>query len=293
LHGPSDCEVRAEETPLPMTQTSEIDALFELSLAEFTAARNSLAARLKKEGRMDEAERVKAMPKPPATAWAVNQLFRRQPNEVERLLAIGEKVRQAQTGRAADLRVLLEERRAVVSELTKRAAAILRDAGHADSQDAMRRVTTNLESLAAWGRSNVDAQAGRLTADLEPLGFDGLAALLDGKKLEPAKVLQFRRAAKDRKTEEDEAVARAQANEAIKAAEKTLTAARRDAERAEAALAKADARAQALEKQKRELETQIRKGQEEARAASNEAKKRVQAVADAERALNRARAALP
>ncbi|MGZ5443061.1 MAG: hypothetical protein ACXW5U_13150 [Thermoanaerobaculia bacterium] len=35
---------------MPKTQTTEIDALFEVSLAEFTAARNSLAARLKKEG---------------------------------------------------------------------------------------------------------------------------------------------------------------------------------------------------------------------------------------------------
>jgi len=269
-----------------MKPTSEIDALFEVSLAEFTTARNSLAARLKKEGRTDEAERVKAMPKPPATAWAVNQLFWRQPKEIERLFTIGEKVRQAQSGSAADLRALLEERRRVVSELTKRAAAILRDAGHADSQDAMRRVTTNLESLASWGRSNAEAHAGRLTADLEPLGFDGLAALLDGKKLEPAKVLQFRRAAKEKKSEEDEAAARAQAKEAIKAAEKALTAARRDAERAEEALAKAGARAEALEKQ-------FKKAEEEARAASNEAKKRAQAVADAERALNRARAALP
>lgn len=278
---------------MPKSQTSEIDALFELSLAEFTAARNSLAARLKKEGRTGEAGRVRALPKPPATAWAVNQLFWREPHEVERLLTIGEKVRQAQTGKAADLRVLLEERRKVVSELTKRAAAILREAGHADSQDALRRVTTNLESLAAWGRSNAGAQAGRLTADLEPLGFDGLSALLDGKRLEPAKVLQFRRASREKQTEEDQAAARAQANEAIKAAEKALAAARRDAERAEAALAKADARAQALEKQKREIETRSRKAQDEARAASNEAKKRLQAVADAERALNRARSALP
>ncbi|HEV7243009.1 MAG TPA: hypothetical protein VGQ36_27530 [Thermoanaerobaculia bacterium] len=278
---------------MPKTPTSEIDALFELSLTEFTAARNSLAARLKKEGRAGEAETVKAMPKPPATAWAVNQLFWRQPREVERLFTIGEKVREAQSGSAADLRVLLDERRRVVSELTKRAAAILRDGGHADSQDAMRRVTTNLESLAAWGSSNAGAHAGRLTADLEPLGFDGLAALLDGKKLEPAKVLQFRRAAKEKKSEEDEAASRAQAKEAIKEAEKALTAARRDAERAEAVFAKAAARAQALEKQKQEMETRFKKAAEEARAASNEVKKRAQAVADAERALNRARAALP
>lgn len=270
-------------------ETREIDTLFELSLAEFTAARNALAARLKKEGRTAEAERVKALAKPPATAWAVNQLFWRQPEGVERLFKIGERVRQAQTGKPADLRALLEERRRVVSELTKRAAAILREAGHADSQDAMRRVTTNLESLAAWGRSHAGAQAGRLTADLEPLGFDGLAALLDGRKLEPGKVLQFRRAAREKKTEEEEAAARAQAHEAIKSAEKALSAARRDADRAEAALARANARAEALEEQSRELETRSRKAREEARAASDEARRRLQAVADAERALDRAK----
>ncbi|MEO8380221.1 MAG: hypothetical protein ABI779_11210 [Acidobacteriota bacterium] len=275
-----------------MKPPSEVDALFTLSLAEFTAARNALAARLKKEGRTGEAERVKALPKPPATAWAVNQLFWRQPGEVERLLTIGEKVREAQTGSAADLRVLLEERRRVISDLTKRTAAILREADHADSQDALRRVTTNLESLAAWGRANAGAQAGRLTADLEPLGFDGLAALLDGKQLEPGKVLQFRRTASAKRSEEDEATARAQAKEAIKAAEKKLTEARREAERAEAVLEKAGARAQALEQQKQELETRLEKAEEEARTAVNEARKRAQAVAEAERALSKARAAL-
>ena len=275
-----------------MTKLSEIDALFELPLAEFTAARNALASRLRKEGRTDEAERVKVLPKPPATAWAVNQLFWRQRKEIDRLLAIGDKVRQAQTGKGADLRVLLDERRKAVSDLTDRAAAILREGGHADSQDAMRRMTITLESLATWGRSNAESQAGRLTADLEPLGFDGLAALLDGKPLEPAKVLQFRRAAQEKKSAEEVAAARAQAGEAIKAAEKTLTAARREAERAEAALAKANARAEALEEQKRELDARYKKAQEEARAAGNEAKKAAQSVADAERSLARSRAAL-
>lgn len=114
-----------------MKKTSGIDALFALPLAEFTAARNSLAARLKKEGRTAEAERVKAMPKPPATAWAVNQLFWRQPNEVERLLTIGETVRQAQSGKAADLRGLLEKQK---RELETRSRSAQEDARAASSE---------------------------------------------------------------------------------------------------------------------------------------------------------------
>lgn len=276
---------------MPTTTALEIDALFKRSLAEFTAARNALAARLRKEGRTHEAERVKSIAKPPATAWAVNQLFWRHPKEIERLFRLGEKVRRAQTGKGGDVRALLDERRTMVSELTERAAAILRDGGHADSPDALRRIQTNLESLASWGRSSADPQAGRLTADLEPLGFDGLAALLDGRKLGPAKVLQFRRSATEKKSEEEQAALREQAREAIKTAEKALAAARRESERAEAALAKSGARVEMLEKQKRELESRSRKAQEEARAASNEARKRQQAVAEAERALKRAREA--
>jgi len=275
-----------------MTQSSEIDALFELPLAEFTAARNSLASRLRKAGQTAEAERVKALPKPPATAWAVNQLFWRQRKEIDRLLTIGDKVREAQTGKAGDLRALLEERRRVVSDLTDRAEQILRDAGHAASQSARRRMSTTLESLAAWGRSNVEPQAGHLTSDLEPLGFDDLAALLDGKKLAPAKVLQFRRAVQEKKCAEDAVAEQAQAREAVKLAERALTAARRNAERAAAALAKANARAEALDDQKREMEARWKKAQEETRILGSEAKKAGQAVAEAERALARARAVL-
>ena len=275
-----------------MTDTSDIDALFTLPLADFTAARNALASRLKKEGRAVEAARVKALPKPPATAWAVNQIFWRHRKEMDRLLALGDKVRAAQRKSAGDLRDLLAERRRMVSELTGRAAEILEGAGSAASMDAKRRIATNLESLATWGSSSSEVQPGRLTSDLEPLGFDGLAALLGGKKLDAPKVLQFRRAAEQKKTAEDAAAARTQAKEAIKAAEKALTGARRDAERAEGAAAKARKRAEDLEEQKREIDELHEKAQKEARAAASEAKKAAQAVADAERALAHARAAL-
>ncbi|MGI9167376.1 MAG: hypothetical protein ACR2G5_13535, partial [Pyrinomonadaceae bacterium] len=42
----------------------DVDALFRLALPEFTDARNTLAARLKKSGRGDEAFLVKALVKP-------------------------------------------------------------------------------------------------------------------------------------------------------------------------------------------------------------------------------------
>src|ERR1051325_11762461 len=102
----------------------DIDALFQLPLAEFTGARNALAARLKKEGRSIDAERVKALANPPAPAWAVNQLYWQDPEAIEQLLETGERLRKAQTGQAknADLRGLLDEKKKRMTALMANAA---------------------------------------------------------------------------------------------------------------------------------------------------------------------------
>jgi hypothetical protein len=265
----------------------EIDALFQIPLEEFTRTRNELAARFKKSGRANDAERVKALPKAPATAWAVNQLYWRHPKDIEKLMTLGEKVRKAQSGGPGDVRELLDARRQAVAELTKRASAILREGGHAVTPDATRRMAITIESLSSWGRADGAPQPGRLTADLEPLGFDGLAALMDGRKLEPAKVLQFRRSAKEKQSAEEAAAAQARAREAVRNAEKVLRDAEREAERADAALTKAAARTAAVEKQKQEIDARLAQAKEEAREAAGIAKKAAQAVLDAQRALER------
>jgi hypothetical protein len=269
---------------------TEIDPLFQLPLAEFTSARNALAAHLKKQGRAVEAGRVKALAKPPAPAWAVNQLYWEDPKSFEALLTAGQRVRHAQAGklRNVDLRVLLDEKKQLMRALIERATAVLAAGGQTASADVMRRVSTTLESLAAWGERDGIPKAGRLTADLDPPGFDTLSELMGGKKLEPPKVLAFR----NPKPVEDPKAAHARASEAVQAAEKTLRVARREGEHAEAALTKANARTAAVEQQKQELEARHLEAREQARAAASEVKKRAQAIADAERVLAKARAAL-
>jgi hypothetical protein len=269
---------------------AEIDPLFQLPLAEFTGARNALAARLKKEGRAVEAARVKALVKPPAPAWAVNQLYWQDPKSFEALLTAGERIRRAQTGklRNADLRALLDEKKQLMTMLITRASAILAAGGHAASAEVMRRVSTTLESLAAWGERDGVPKAGRLTADLDPPGFDTLSELMGGKKLEPAKLLPFR----NPKPVEDPTAVHARAREAVQTADRALRAARREAEQAEAALTKANTRTAAVEKQKQEIEARYSEAKEQWRAAASEVKKSAQTVADAERALAKAQAAL-
>jgi hypothetical protein len=268
----------------------EIDALFQLSLAEFTSARNALAARLRKEGRAIDAERVKALVKPSAPAWAVNQLYWQDARAIDQLVGVTERIRKAQTGRTrnADVRELLDEKKRLMVELLARASAILGAAGHAASPDAMRRVSATLESLAVWGKTAGAPRAGRLTADLDPPGFDALAAVMGGTKIDAARVLSFRAP----KPAEDPAATRAHARQAVHAAEKALREARRDAQRAQTALTKANARTAAVEKQKRQIEAHYAEAREEARTAADEAKRAAQAVADAERSLARSKAAL-
>lgn len=268
---------------------AEIDALFQRPLAEFTEARNALAKQQKSEGRTLDAERVKALAKPPAPAWAVNQLYWQDPKAIERLLTLGERVRKAQTGQLknADLRALLEEKKQMTTALLTKASSILEKAGHTASPDAMRRVSATLEALAAWGHMEGVPKAGRLTADLDPPGFDTLAALMGGKKVEAEKVLFFRP-----KPVEDPAATHARLREAVQSAEKALREAHRDAERADSALAKANARVAAVEKQKQEIDARYAEAKDAARLASSEARKTAQAVADAERSLAKAKGTL-
>jgi hypothetical protein len=105
----------------------EVDELFKLPLAEFTGARNALAAQLKKTGRADDANLVKTLTKPSISAWAVNQLYWNHRDAFGRLLAAGQRFRKAQTsglaGKGADMRGSLDARRAALLHLSDLATA--------------------------------------------------------------------------------------------------------------------------------------------------------------------------
>ena len=77
---------------------TDIDDLFTLPLEEFTAARNVLAASLKAAGRGEDAAAVKALTKPPLSAWAVNQLYWHHRKPFEQLMTAGERLRRHRPG---------------------------------------------------------------------------------------------------------------------------------------------------------------------------------------------------
>src|SRR6201988_4236235 len=163
-------------------ETAAADELFRLPLSEFTSARNTLAAKLKKDGDPEESNRVKALAKPPVSAWVANQLYWKNRVAFERLLAAGDACGKAQAaqlaGKSADMRAPLDARRETLGELTKLAGNVLREAGHPASPDMMRRIMTTLEALATYGDHPGGPPMGRLTADVDPPGFEALAALV-------------------------------------------------------------------------------------------------------------------
>jgi len=145
----------------------DVDALFKLPLADFIGARNNLAARLKRGGRADDANLVKALAKPSVSAWAVNQLYWKHRDAFDRLLATSQRFRQAQTsgtaGSIADMRESLDARREALSHLSDLATVLLRDAGHNPTPDTIHRITTTLEAVSAHPTPYDGPTPGRLT----------------------------------------------------------------------------------------------------------------------------------
>ena len=296
----------------------EVDALFKLPLGEFTPARNALAARLKKAGQQAMAEAAKAVPKPSVAAWVVNQLYWRHRGSFDRLIEAGDRFRQVQSAQqrnSAGVREHLQARREAQAALVRIAADVLRDGGYSGTRDMLRRVTSTLEALSTFGSLPDAPRAGRLTAELEPPGFDMVAVLLplSGETRREAETppaatrpLGAKHAPKPahRKDALDAAARREEerrrlgvaAKTAVREAERALRVARIQAERTAATRETAATRAKDSDRRRAKIEKQLAKvvteadaARERVREAEANAEQAAQAAEGAERALELAR----
>ena len=284
----------------PSASTSDVDALFKLPLGEFTSARNALVSRLKKDGRQREAAEANALAKPSVSAWVVNQLYWRHGYLFGRLFDAGERLRKAQTTQQTSnpSRDLVNARREVVAALTTTAADIVREGGYGDTRNLMRRVTSTLEALSAYGSQPGAPSAGRLSVDLEPPGFETLAGLLPRKekiKLAASAIASSRQPdTGESKRGREQRVAAAKSE--VRKTERKLIVARQQSERAAARLKAAATHAKRREGQRIKLEKQLAVAVKEAdaasqsaRAADAEAREATEAAESAERELQLAR----
>jgi hypothetical protein len=158
-----------------MSADDELDRLYQMPLGEFVTARNQLAASVKKTGDADAANQIKAIPKPSASAWAVNQVYWKERWVFDALMSASDRLRAAIEAGTAD--ALGGDREETVRVAIGRARRFLEESGEKASDAVMRRVTTTFDALASYGSSNPNPLRGRLSQDLQPAGFGAFAGV--------------------------------------------------------------------------------------------------------------------
>jgi hypothetical protein len=231
----------------------EADRLYGLAPDRFVAEREAAVKRLRAAGQRPAAAAVHRLARPSLAAWAVNQLARRHPDQLDELLAAGEELRRAQrralSGREpTGLREANARRRAVIERLADAGAHLLVEAGSAGEAHRDRLVAT-LEAASVDPEVGAEVRRGRLAREVEArsgLGvLDEAADESEAAEAEAAEVdaeAEAARAAAERAARE--AAARAERAE-TRAADAAAEVARLEAE-LESARARADrARAEA------------------------------------------------
>jgi hypothetical protein len=238
----------------------EIDQLYQLPLAEFTAERNVL---VKRAGA--QAPEIRTLQKPSVAAWAVNQLYWKRREVYDELLGRANDLRATHEatlrGRRTDLRGASRAHEDALEAALKATMALLVESGNPATEATRQAVATTLRSLPG------DEPPGRLTRQLEPRGFEMLAG--SGAKGRIRAAAPAPKAAKPAKAGREE-------NQGTRAAAARLATAR------EAAAAAARAA--------RDAEHVVRREEFEAARAARDVEKARRRLADAEDALAQAQA---
>jgi archaellum component FlaC len=251
----------------------EVDELYQLPLAEFTGARNALAARLKQSGRASDATLVKALQKPPVSAWAVNQLYWNHRDEFDALLAAGKRVHKASlAGKTAELRGSLDARREALSQLEDLASLLLTEAGHNPSLDTIRRILTTLEAVSAQAPSADGPTLGRLSQDVDPPGFESLASFMGSGGVVKGLAASARVAASQKSGvaptgAQRKAIAAQEARELKETRQTRIAVAKLSLQTAKKSLADARARVQGLETSQKKVHTELKQAEKRKREA--------------------------
>jgi len=153
----------------------DASALYGLPPEEFTKARNDLVKRLRATGRREEASGVARMRRPPATAWALNQIARQRPDLVAAVFDAGGRLRAAMdaalAGDASGVRPARAAEREALAAVVAEAGSELGGAGHAATDAVRRRMEGTLRAAMVDDAVAEDLSQGVLDADHDAPGF--------------------------------------------------------------------------------------------------------------------------
>jgi hypothetical protein len=149
------------------------DDLYALGLPEFTPARDAWV----REHRADKefASAIKRLRKPTLAAWVINLLVRRDPDQVEQVLAVGRALREAQDSLAADqLRDLTRQRRQLTVAVTTEARRLARHEGVRVTEAVADQVEGTLTAAMLDGEAARAVRSGLLVTPIVATGLGGL-----------------------------------------------------------------------------------------------------------------------
>ena len=150
----------------------EADKLYGLPLEDFVAQRDALAKQLRADGRRAEADEVKALRKPPAVMWAVNQLMRTQRKAARTLVDAADRAAEHPSDRDA-----LRAHHDALDQLTTAGAGLLSGKGRGLSEDALLRVRGALHAASLDRDRREEFIAGRLSEEPAPAGFGAITGM--------------------------------------------------------------------------------------------------------------------
>ncbi|MGW0510007.1 hypothetical protein ACWD1W_12145 [Streptomyces olivaceoviridis] len=302
------------------------DELYGLRPEEFVAARDRRVRDAREAGDQALAKEIGALRRPSLAAWVSNLLVRRQPEEVQPLLGLGEELRRAHRElNGSQLRRLARRQNEVIGALGRQARQLAAQAGHPVGEGVQREVEGTLHAALADPEAAREWAAGRLVKPLSSMiGFPAADESLLGRRPAPEPKAPARgggreeeedegrqedkareeAARKEKARKEDEDKAReaeeqrrrvAEAREAerdLRAHEEEADSAARAVEAAGARLADAEERVRVLRERLRDAEQE----QQRARAAERDARDRERradrAVREARRRAEKAAARL-
>jgi hypothetical protein len=160
-----------------MDLESELDRLYQVPAAAFVAERNALVKTLRQSGDKARAEEVARLGRPTPVAWAVNQLHFRSRDALDGLKEAAAALRQAQEESfdADDFAARRRAHHAALRHATSRALELAEEGGLKPNAAFQRALESTLNLLGA-SVEEVSPPPGRMSAELEAMGFDALAA---------------------------------------------------------------------------------------------------------------------
>jgi septal ring factor EnvC (AmiA/AmiB activator) len=149
------------------------DDLYALPLADFTPARDALV----KEHKADKtlAAAIKGLRKASVAAWVVNLLVRRDPDQVDQVLAVGEALRDAQDNLdATQLREFTKQRRQLTASVTTAARRMAREEGIRTTESVAEQVEATLTAAMLEPDAARAVRSGLLVTSLSATGLGDL-----------------------------------------------------------------------------------------------------------------------